>query len=170
MYEILKLLFEICLFKKGPQDIPYSIWLVRIFMCLYASVRFLMLAMHTDPIKTLLQIVLEIMLIAGFSWFMLFISRKLNRFYQVSSALLGTDTVINFLALPAILSMEIGHGGWFAFVTMLVLIVWQCGVIAHIIHQAIEQNLMFSFGLAFLYLLASYQVIDLLFPEIAGTT
>ena len=170
MYEILKLLVEICLFKKGPQDIPYSIWLLRAFVCLYASVRFLMLAMHTSPHMAMLQIIVEIMLIIGFSWVMLFMSRKLNRFYQVSCALLGTDTVINFLALPAILAMEIGHGGWFAFVAMLVLITWQCAVIAHIFCKAIEQNLMFSFGLAFLYLLASYQVIDLLFPEVAGTT
>jgi hypothetical protein len=81
---------------------------------------------------------------------------------------LGTDTIINFFALPGILTMELGHGGWFVFAFLLGLIAWQCAVIAHIIYNALEQNLMFSFGLAFLYLLASYQVIALLFPEVAG--
>ncbi len=167
MYEILKLLFEICLFKKGPQDIPYSIWLLRAFMSIYTSVRFLMLAIHTNPLNAMLQILVELVLIIGFSWIMLYLSRKLQRFYQVTCALLGTDTMINFFALPGVLTMELGRGGWLVFAVMLGLIAWQCAVIAHIIYNAIEQNLMFSFGLSFLYLLASYQVIALLFPEIA---
>jgi hypothetical protein len=167
MYDILKLLFEICLFKKGPQDLPYSVWLLRLLIFIYAVVRFLMLAIHTVWLNAFLQIIVEIVLTIGFSWVILYVHRTLNRFYQVSSAFLGTDTLINFLALPGILTMEIGRGGWIVFVIMLGLIAWQCAVIAHIIHNALDQKLMFSFGLAILYLLASYQVINLLFPEIA---
>lgn len=167
MYNLVKLLFDICLFKKGPRDIPYSVGLLRLLLLIYASVRFLMLAIHTDRLSALLQILVEIGLIVGFSWLMLYLNRKRVRFYQVTCALLGTDTLINFLALPGILTLETGRGGWFVFVLMLGLIGWQCAVIAHIIHHAVEQNLIFSFGLAFLYLLASYQVIALLFPEIA---
>jgi len=169
MYEILKLLFEICLFKKGPQDLPYSVWLLRAFVSIYASVRFLMLAIQANPLNAMLQISVELLIIIGFSWIMLYVSRKINRFYQVTCALLGTDTMINFFALPGILTMELGHGGWLVFILMLALIAWQCAVIAHIIYNALEQNLMFSFGLAFLYLLGSYQVISLLFPDIAVT-
>jgi hypothetical protein len=117
----------------------------------------------------MLQISVELLIIIGFSWGLLYVSRKLNRFYQVTCALLGTDTMINFFALPGILTMELGHGGWLVFILMLALIAWQCAVIAHIIYNALEQNLMFSFGLAFLYLLGSFQVISLLFPEIAVT-
>jgi hypothetical protein len=168
MYDILKLIFEICLFKKGPQDIPHSAWLLRLLVFIYAGIRFLMLAIHTGWFNALLQILAEIVLIIGFSWVMLYIDRKLHRFYQVSCALLGTDALINFLALPGIATMEIGRGGWLVFAVMLGLIAWQWAVIAHIIHHALEQKLIFSFGLAFLYLLASYQVIALLFPEMAG--
>ncbi|NOT11273.1 MAG: hypothetical protein HOP23_05495 [Methylococcaceae bacterium] len=169
MYEILKLLLEICLFKKGPQDVPYSIWLLRLFVLVYAGIRYLMLVMHTDHLHTFLQILVEIVLILAFSWLMLYINRKLDRFYQVSCAFIGTDTMLNFFVLPGVLSLEIGQGGWPVFIVMLVLLAWQCAVIAHIIHQSLDQNLFFSFGLSVFYLLASYQVIAVLFPEVAST-
>lgn len=168
MYEILKLLFEICLFKKGPQDMPHGVWTLKFLVFIYIGIRFLTLAIHTDWFHTLLQIITEIALTLGFSWFMLYVEHKLHRFYQVACALLGTDTLINFLALPGIATMELGRGGWIVFAIMLALVVWQCAVIAHIIYNALEQSLIFSLGLAFLYLLASYQVIALLFPEVAG--
>jgi hypothetical protein len=169
MYEIVKLLFDICLFKKSPRDMPYSLWLLRLLAVTYAIVRFLTLAIDGDKLTAILQIVVEIALTCGFSWLMLYIERKLSRFYQVTSALLGTDAVINFLALPGLATLALGHGGWFLFVFMLALTAWQCAVIAHIIYHALEKKILYSFGLAFLYLLASYQVITLLFPEVAIT-
>ena len=54
------------------------------------------------------------------------------------------------------------------FLVMLGLIGWHWAVTGHIIHNALEQSLSFSLGLAFLYLLGSYQVMALLFPEVAG--
>jgi len=50
---------------------------------------------------------------------------------------------------------------------MFVLIGWHWAVTGHIIRNALEQDLSFSLGLAFLYLLGSYQVMALLFPEVA---
>ena len=41
MFDIIKLLFDICLFKKGPQDLPYSVWLLRLIvscLCLYPGI------------------------------------------------------------------------------------------------------------------------------------
>ncbi len=50
MYDIIKLLFDICLFKKGPQDVPYSVWLLRILVAIYVSVTALMLSIHFDSL------------------------------------------------------------------------------------------------------------------------
>jgi hypothetical protein len=169
MYILLKLLFDICLFKKGPQDLPYSDWLLRMLILAYAGIRFLMLAMHLTWTIVLLQILVEICLMIGFAALMLTYVNKMKRFNQVSSALFGTDTLINFLAIPTILTLEIGQGGWLVFMLMLALIAWQCAVIAHIIYNALEQNMVISFALAFVYLMASYLVIALLFPEAAST-
>jgi hypothetical protein len=168
MYDVIKLLFDICLFKKGPQDLPYSVWLLRLLLIIYASIRILMLSIHFDWLNVVLQTIVEIVLVAGFFWIMLYLARKLGRFYQVISAILGTDALISFFALPGLASMETGQGGLLVFLVMFGLIGWHWAVTGHIIRNALDQSLSFSLGLAFLYLLGSYQVMALLFPEVAG--
>ena len=168
MFDILKLLFDICLFKKGPQDLPYSLWLLRILLIIYVSIRVLILILHFDWLTVLLQVITEILLVAVFFWTLLYLSRKLGRLYQALSAVLGTDAVISFFALPGMASMETGQGGYLVFLVMLGLICWHWAVTGHIIRNTLEQSLSFSLGLAFLYLLGAYQVMALLFPEVAG--
>jgi hypothetical protein len=51
---------------------------------------------------------------------------------------------------------------------MLVLIIWHWAVTGYILSKALEKTLSFSLGIAFLYLLGSYQVMALLFPEVAS--
>jgi hypothetical protein len=159
MFDIIKLVFDICLFKKGPQDLPYSAWLLRLLLVVYVCIRVLMLSIHFDWLNVLLQVFVDLLLVTGFVWIILYLARKLGRFYQVLSAVLGTDAMISFFALPGMASMETRQGG---------LLGWHWAVIGHIIRNALEQSLSFSLGLAFLYLLGSYQVMALLFPEVAG--
>lgn len=168
MFDIIKLVFDICLFKKGPQDLPYSKWLLQLFLVVYVSIRVLMLSIHFTWLNVLLQVIVEIVLVAGFIWMMLSVARKQGRFYQVVCAVLGTDALISFFALPGIATMETGQGGLMVFLVMLVLIGWHWAVTGHIISNALEKPLSFSLGLAFLYLLGSYQVMALLFPEVVG--
>ena len=168
MFDIIKLLFDICLFKKGPQDVPYSVGLLRILLVIYVAVRVLMLSIRFDMFTVLLQVMVEVFLVAGFSWTLLVLAGKRHRLYQVISAILGTDALISFFALPAVASMQLGQGGLLVFLVMLVLIGWHWAVTGHIIRNALEQSLSFGLGLAFLYLLGSYQVMALLFPEVAG--
>jgi len=168
MFDIIKLLFDICLFKKGPQDLPYSGWLLRILLIVYVSVRVLMLSIHYGWLDVLLQVIVDVILLAGFVGIILYLAGKLGRFCQALSALLGTDALISFFALPGMATMETGQGGLLVFLVMLGLIGWHWAVTGHIIRNALEQSLSFSLGLAFLYLLGTYQVMAFLFPEVAG--
>jgi len=115
MFEIIKLIFDICLFKKGPQDLPHSVWLLRIMLVAYLSIRVLMLSIHYDWLNILIQVIVDIFLVTGFFWTLLFLDRKLGRLHQVFSAVLGTDALISFFALPGIATMEIGQGGLWVF-------------------------------------------------------
>ncbi len=168
MFDIIKMVFDICLFKKGPQDLPYSKWLLQLLLVVYVSIRVLMLSIHFAWLDVLLQVIVEIVLVAGFIWMMLTVARKQGRFYQVVCAVLGTDALISFFALPGFATMETGQSGWSVFLVMLALIAWHWAVTGHIISNALEKTLSFSLGLAFLYLLGSYQVMALLFPEVTG--
>ncbi len=82
MFEIIKLLFDICLFKKGPQDLPASVWLLRVLVAADVSVSFLMLSIRTDWLNSLLQAIVGALLVVGFSWLMLYLARKRGRFFK----------------------------------------------------------------------------------------
>jgi len=137
-------------------------------LVVYVCIRVLMLSIHFDWFNVLLQVFVDLLLVTGFVWIILYLVRKPGRFYQVLSAVLGTDAMISFFALPGMASMETRQGGLLVFLVMLGLIGWHWAVIGHIIRNALEKSLSFSLGLAFLYLLGSYQVMALLFPEVAG--
>ncbi|WP_020564855.1 hypothetical protein [Methylosarcina fibrata] len=168
MYETIKLLFDICLFRKGPADIPYSRWLQKILLLTYASVRFLMLNFDMDWRNVLLHIGVEITFIWSFSWIMLYCIGRLPRLCQVTSTFYGTFAVIGFFTLPAFASIAIGHGGWLVFIVMLAITSWFCAVTAHIIYHTLDQRLSLSIGVAFLFLMGSYLLLDFLFPDRFG--
>jgi len=168
MFEIIKLLFDICLFRKGPQHLPYSSWLLGITIVIYAIVNFLMINITVGRLHTLAIVVSGILLAVGFSWTILYFGHKLGRFYQTACALLGTDALISLFAVPGVASMVTGGMTLLAFSVMIGLMIWHWLITGHIIRNALDQTLMFSLGLAFLYLLVSYQVMALLFPEATG--
>jgi hypothetical protein len=89
MFELTKLLFEICLFKKGPQDLPFSNGLLRLLLVADVIVSSLMVSIHTGWLASLLQAIVSVLLIIGFSWLMLYITQKRERFNQTTSAFFG---------------------------------------------------------------------------------
>jgi hypothetical protein len=165
MFDVVKLLFDICVFKKGPQDLPYSFNFLRLLVIINMISSFLILSMRMDWLNSLLEAIVGIFLVGAFSWIALSACRKLSRFYQTTCALLGVDTLLGFFAIPAMATMMTGQGGWPAFLIMLGLIGWHWAIIGYIMYRAMEQSLSFSLGLAFLYLLGSYKLMALLFPE-----
>ena len=162
MYEIVKMLFDICLFKKGPQDLPYSRWLQYSLAAVYAVIRFLMIDRETPWFAKGLQITVEIIFIGAFSWIMLYLDRKLNRYRQVSSAFYGTFALLGFFTLPASASLAINRAPLLVFLVTVALTGWFCAVTTHIIHHALEQRLNVSIPVALLFLLAAYLLLDVL--------
>ncbi|MFZ2450081.1 MAG: hypothetical protein CTY16_13965 [Methylobacter sp.] len=165
MFEIIKRLFDICLFRKGPQDLPRQAFLLYLLVFFNVLVSFLILHMGNTGFKSALQAATGPILEMCFCAFTLFCFGKLPRYQQTLSALLGTDALISFFALPVMATMMVGQGGLGAFLLMAGLIIWHWAVIGHILRHALGQHLSFSLGVALLYLLASYKVMALLFPE-----
>lgn len=162
MYELIKLFFSICLLKKGPQDIPASSWFLRVLIIVYACVSFLILILSSDVFNAALQVLVEIVLILGLTGVILFFATKSARFQQTASALLATDALISFFALPAMATL-VGQGTALAFYTIVLLMLWHWLVSGHIFSNALDQPFTFGLGIAFLYILFSYIVMDTLF-------
>jgi hypothetical protein len=156
MFNLIKLLFEICQLKKAPQDLPHSSNILKILLVANILVNFLQTYLSVNWFDALLKSLLGALLIAGFSWISLFISRKLVRFNQTTAALLGVDTLIGVFSLPAIAAISIGQASTLAFLLMIALIIWYWVVTGHIMRNALEESFSFSLGLSLLYMVISY--------------
>lgn len=165
MFELLKLFFDICLLKKGPQDVPGFDSLFRLLILVHMTVSFIVLRLSIDEIEAMWQIVVEVILIFVMTGALLFFTNQLSRFQQTSSALLGTGAIISFFAIPAMATL-VTQGTELAFFAVILLMIWHWAVTGHIFSQALEQSFSFGLGIAFIYILVSYQVIVLLFPQV----
>lgn len=162
MNALLTLFLNLCFFKKGPQDIPASKELFYALIIAYAIISTLLLFIGNDRFDILLQVAVEIALMLGFCWSLLFITKRTTRYQQTASALLATDVLISFLALPAMILLY-SQGTAIVFLIIILLMIWHWFISAHIFSQALGQPFYFGLGVAFLYLLVSYIVIDFIF-------
>ncbi|MGZ4957773.1 MAG: hypothetical protein ACXV7J_00860 [Methylomonas sp.] len=169
MYPLILLFFEIAIFRKGPQDVPATPWMLRLLLPVYLIVNLLVLLLNSNLTAALLQIVVDFLLLAGFSWPLLYFAGKPARFRQTFCALLGTDTVISFCAIPAVASLN-SQATDLAFFAMLALMIWHWMVTGHIFRHALDRPLFFGLGLSLLYILISSQVMALLFPVVSTQT
>ena len=167
MYELIKLFFDISIFKKGPQDVPNSRFLLHSLILIYICISFLTLMLNVDVILAISQIIVEIILILGFSSLVLFFSKKTERYIQTVSALFATNGLISIVALVPLASMmaEPKDSPGLSVIVVIFLMVWHWLVSGHIFRHAMDQNLFFGLGVAFLYILVSYQMMVLLFPS-----
>ncbi len=169
MYELSLLFFQIAIFKKGPQDVPVSPLVLKIIIPIYVAINYLILFLNGAQSTALLQIAVDFTLIMMFCWPLLYVSGKQPRFPQTLAAMVGTDAVISFFALPAIATLN-SHANDLAYFTMLGLVLWHLLVSAHIMKNALDRSWIFSLGLALLYIMLSSQIMAALFPEIAGNS
>ncbi len=163
MYEVIKLYWDICIFKKGPQDVPYTSFIFWLSIAMYAVVGLLVFHLSDNWLNAVLQVAVEILLVTGFCGAMLILSNKAERFYQTASALLGTDTVISFLALPALSVMITGRMSNFPYYVIGGLVIWHWLVTGHIFSKALSKSFVFGLTLAMLFFLGSYQLLAILF-------
>lgn len=169
MSDYLKLLFNICLFTKGPQDIPFSNRLLRLSMIAFLLVSYLLKQVAFNGVTAFLQAVVELLLVTSFAWLILSFTHNSKRFVQTACALIGTDILISALAFPIISLLSTDNNNFFASLSLLALVIWSWGVLAHIIHHATEKSYFLSMGLVFLYLFISYQSMELLFPPLRSS-
>lgn len=168
MYELTKLVFEICLFKKGPQHLPYSNALLKLLVFVDLGISFLMFTIQVNILEAFLQAFIGVMLVLMISGVIVYLGKKPRRFTQTACALVGVDAVISFFALPAMATLNTGYNSELVIAVMIGLMIWHWAVTGHIFRHALDQTFVFGLGLAFLTTVASYQVITFLFPEVSG--
>ena len=106
--------FNICLFKKKPQEIPESAALLAICVFFYLAISTLLVSFTEAFHFSLLSALLEIGVLSLFVFALLKVTAKNARWTQTMTALCGTGVVLSVIALPVYLVMGFyaGNNGW----------------------------------------------------------
>ena len=141
MRALFDLFFDICLFRKGPQDVPAGMALLKLCLLGYGLSGLAMLLLSTPFPVAILQILLDLVLLAGLLHLALLARRHPRRFEQTLSALTGTGALIGLLALPLVawISQQGAEGGiQLPSLLLLALMAWSIAIMAHILRHALD--------------------------------
>lgn len=163
---LLKLFLDICLYRKGPQDLPASGFLFRLVLAVYLALGTLLLAPDTGWLQAALQTATEMAMGLAVVAALLYTINRPTRFLSVATAWLGTDALISALCVPPLQLLAGAGAGQLLGVLWMALIGWHVAIVAHIVRHALSQPLPIGFVVAILYTVVSFQLMRFLFPAV----
>ena len=169
MLLLVKTWLELCLLRKGPQDLPASGFFLGLSLGCYALVSWLVASPSFGITDAALLALVDSGMLAAFVVLLLYLQSKTERINQALSALAGSGSLMGLFALPLVLLVDPGQpaeqvpallaGVW------LLLLIWNLFVMAHIIRHALSSSFAVGLGAAVLYALVSMQIVATLFPQ-----
>lgn len=154
MLALFNLFWDICLLRKGPQNVPASLDLLRLSLVAYCGSG--LLAVLLDMPQTsfglaLLLTAADVALLTALAYLGLYLLGRLGRFTQTLTALAGVGTLLQLIALPLGLWYQhaLASDGAPELPAMLwlLLLAWSIVATGHILRHAFSV----SFGLGVLY-------------------
>lgn len=171
MAALLRRLFALCLFRQGPQDLPYSPWLSRGLVAALLLLQFLV-ARHGGfgVADALARVALSLFLVVGVTRGLLAARDRVARSEQTIAAFAGTGLLFGLAMLPVAWNLQPpvqdvppGPAQFGLAVAGLTLFVWKLRVDAHIWRQALDLRLG-ALALAIALMLLELLLVTLLNP------
>jgi hypothetical protein len=97
---LLRLLLDLCLLRRGPQDLPYSIALTRGLVLLGVGVDLLLARWVEAGDAGFARIALSLVLLLALPWFVLGLRGHRARYAQTLAAFAGTGVIFTLAFLP----------------------------------------------------------------------
>lgn len=170
MQSLLLLCWQICLFRKGPQDIPSSVsllWLIILVSLVLDSVAVNLGNPAYKGVNGLLAVMTYTGSLLILTAVLLCLTGYRQRVTQTLIAIFGSGIILTLIALPLILLI----GGnieemnvWVLLVLLLEL--WKLFVLAHILHHAFSISLLLGLMMSFGYLLLGIQISDFFLNQV----
>ncbi len=164
--------FDLCLFRRRPQDLPASQWLMGITLAVYAAAGMVLLSFELETRSALLAALADLLLLWGGTLLLLQLFRHPRRSTQTITALAGAGLIITTLALPIAFWLTYSHTRGFdttlPSLLWLLLFGWNVFVTARILQHALSTSFAIGLLIAFAFILASQQVIGLIVPAPAA--
>lgn len=161
---LIRLFIDICLFRKGPQDIPASSLLFLLALAAYLLTGITLLGLEEDLLSAVAESLAELGMLLAFVWLLLAVNKKTPRWHKTATALLGSDVVISAPALLLVGWTLIAPDAAGIHLLLFGMMLWHVGVVAHILRHALSKPWTTGLLLAVAYVAGSYSLMMTLFP------
>jgi fumarate reductase subunit D len=172
MTPLLGQLVALCLLRKGPQDLPYSLTLTR-HLVLFSLGCGLLYVVVLDIPSGALRVALGMLIALAVPWALLGWRQRRERYAQTLAALVGTGALFKLVFLPVALwakqhvpaegvqelTSEQLAAGW----VVLGLLGWKLAVSGHILRHALDLPKSAGMALALGWFLIEFNIDRLLF-------
>jgi hypothetical protein len=168
--QFLRIFLDIVLWRRGPQDLPVSGLLLALAVAAYVAASAAQLALLCEtPATWLFFVVVDPLLLAAWTWLVLRIYGRTERFPQTATAVFGTSAllgVVVYLPIQFLLSaLGADAESGLAQILALLLVVAFALVTGRILKLATETNMITGIAIALTYFL----LVNLLVGLLRGT-
>lgn len=141
---------NIALLRIGPEDLPDSPVLLGLTMIVYVLIQVPVAWIVYQSVALVSQTVaLDVAMLSGGLWLVLWLTGYRARFRQTLTALLGTSALLTLLALPFHIWQTVQDGAppgpAFAYAAILAIVIWSLVIVGHILSRALSRP--FAVGL-----------------------
>lgn len=135
---------DICLLRRGPQDIPASAALLGFTLVLYSFGSLIIARSSLDWAPAMQAAVAETLLMCGLSYILLQVTGLAARWIQTATAIAGTNFVLVIIALPLLVWLVYARANNLdasvPALLFLLLVVWHIVILAHIFRHALSRG------------------------------
>ena len=168
MRALFDLFLDICLLRKGPQDLPASWFLLKATVMVYALTSLLAQLMSTEPLLALLQALLDVSLLVGLTYVVLQLLGHQVRFTQTLTALAGAGALMDVIILPVVMwvQRDVASGTQSDLPVLLFPAwqIWRVAVVTHVLRHALSTSMELALLYTLGYLAILITLASLLFP------
>ena len=170
MKQIFNIFFDICLLRAGPQDIPYTRYLLFALLGFHVLIGILLGALSFSIPSAIAYGVTNMLILVVLLRAILMVKKLEARFNQTLSAMAGTDVIVGLIAWPInswmITARDTGGDIGAPVILWLLLVIWSLTIIAHILRNALSAPWAVGIILALLYFFIGYNVSITLFEPL----
>jgi len=170
MYYILKILIDIILFKAGPQDIPAATFLLKLMLLVYFLTGLLATLLNFNFFTAIEISIIDIFLLILAAVPLLKLQKLDNRILQTLTAIFGALGLFNLISLPFDIWYNLLLSGNYEqnlnqlpSLIMIFLSIWGLAILGHILHHALNINLILAAGISIFYMIFSIFLTSILF-------
>jgi len=166
MSQLFNVFWQLCLLKSGPQNLPGSTSFLWVTLLVYGVVGFFVSLVSLSFFAALFSSIVDIALISGVTFLVLWSRELTPRFIQTTTALAGSGAIISAMALPLlVLQAGLGETSVLPSVLVLGLMIWNLNIMGNILRHALETKAWVGLVLAVMYLYISISVFRSIFAE-----